>query len=261
MRRKWLTIGLGALMAAAGTAPARAESPSFDWYGLGGCTVPVVGMPIDFANVQADIPPDQRPKVLASGAGQAGLLFVFIKCPQNSLVGHGPNATRADVTQVLIGVLYQAATAEDADKPQFYLLASLTDWQAFVAAERGIGIPSELVDLDMSVVRDPATALGTFDVDVPWQGSPFVVDGQITAANQMRDFPQDAVHFFQGSKGFVRVHHDEEWALGNLATATITATGPDSRLARWMGAPSREAIGLYVWISDEQHVHRYTVDP
>jgi hypothetical protein len=254
------------MMAAAliAAAPAAADSPdsAFDWYGLGGCTVPVIGMPTDFDRVAPFIPDTEEEKVITVGAGdarQAGLLFVFIGCPDNLLDTSTASISREGVTQVLVGVLYQSGRAEDLDKAQFYLLSSAIDWHRFVHAERDLGLPSDYVpDMGLDVVRDPVTGLGAFAANVSGGAAPLAATGQILAPNPARDMAQDAVHFYKSSLGLVRVHHDESWAGGNEALGTITAPA-GSPVAGWMGATSAEAVGLYVWIHDTLHVHRYTI--
>lgn len=257
-------IAAAALAAGVGATPVAAAppEPAFDWYGLGGCTVPVVGMPTDFANVAPFIPDDQESRVInvgADGSRQAGLIFVFIGCPDNRIEKSTGNVPHGPVVQVMTGVLYQSGRQEDADKAQFYLLSSAIDWQPFVLAENGIGVPGQFVPAtDLNVVRDPASGLGSFEATVPGGSTPFTAVGQILAPNPNREFPQDAVHFFKGPQGLVRVHHDESWAAGNEAVGTIVAPA-GSPVAIWMGATAREAVGVYVWINDVLHIHRYRV--
>lgn len=263
LRARFVVMVAGVLFAAT-VAGATPPDPEFDWHGLGGCLVPVVGMPTDFANVAPYIPPGEHAKVIRTGpAGdQAGLLFVFIRCPENKLDTARGMSEASDVIQVMVGVLYQSARPEDLDKAQFYLLASAINWTPFVTAEKRLGFPSEHVKkLQLDVVRDETTGLGTFTVSVPQGRAALSVAGQILAPNPNRDHPQDAVHFLRGPHGLVRVHHDESWALGNEAIGTITAPA-GSPIATWMGATAREAIGVYVWIHDHLHVHKYRiVDP
>lgn len=263
MRNGSTSRALGCLVLVAvlvARAQATPPDPEFDWYGLGGCMVPVIGMPTDFANVAPYIPAEDHAKVIRTGAGdQVGLIFVLIRCPENRLDAVRGNYQRADVTQIMVGVLYQAGRPEDADKAQFYLLSSAIDWQPFVLLEARLGLPSDFVaHATVDVVRDPITGFGSFEASVPGGRAPFAVSGRILAPNPVRDAPQDAVHFFRGPLGLVRVHHDESWALGNEAVGTVIAP-PGTLVASWMGAAARDAVGVYVWIHDELHVHRYTL--
>lgn len=264
MNNRTLRVALGCLAVGGALLSSRAHAappdPEFDWYGLGGCTVPVIGMPTDFANLAPYIPAEDHARVIRTGAGdQAGLIFVLIRCPENRLDAERGGFQRDDVTQVMTGVLYQAARPEDLDKAQFYLLASAINWQPFVLSEQRLGLPSDFVaHTTLNVVRDPITGLGTFEASVPGGRAPLAVSGQILAPNPVRDAPQDAVHFFRGPLGLVRVHHDESWALGNEAVGTVVAA-PGTLVATWMGATARDAVGVYVWIHDELHVHRYTI--
>lgn len=246
----------------AASAQATPPGPAFDWYGLGGCTVPVVGLPTDFDNVAPFIPDGEEGKVITAGAGDArtaGLLFVFIGCPDNLLDTSAGGVSRSGVTQVMVGVLYESGRQADLDKAQFYLLSSAIDWHRFVLAEQDLGLPSDYVPgMGLSVSRDPVTGLGAFSASVPEGSAPLSATGQILAPNPQRDMAQDAVHFYRSSLGLVRVHHDESWAGGNEAVATIRAP-EGSPVTTWMGAPSASAVGLYVWINDTLHVHRYTV--
>lgn len=239
-----------------------AEGAEFDWRGTGGCTVPVVGVPVPFENVEPFIPESERERVITLGAdGQrlAGLVFVAIRCPENELLPSG--GRREDVVQTMVGVLYESLRLDDLDKAQFYLLASATNWQAFTSAERSLGLPSDFVSqAQLDVTRHPVTGLGPWSATVPGGRAPFSASGQILAPNPLREFPQDAAHYFLGSSGKVRVHHDESWALANEAVATITAP-PGSLVARWMGSTSAQAEGLYVWIHDHLHVHTYRIVP
>jgi hypothetical protein len=256
-------LALAVAASAALAAPARAGSAaSFDWYGLGGCTVPVVGMPIDFRNVAPIIPADHHSRVFTLGTGeqrQAMLIFLFSRCPTSSLQTESATVSSRDVVQVMVGVLYGAGTARDADKAQFYLLSSAVDWGLFVLAEKRIGLPTYLVpDLRMRISRDPLTGLGSFVASVPAGAATLTAAGRLLAPNPVREFPLDAAHFFQGPLGLVRVHHDESWAAGNEATGTISAPAGSS-VAGWMGATARDVIGLYYWDDVKKHVHRYAL--
>jgi hypothetical protein len=250
------------LFAASAQAQTDASGGEFDWQGLGGCTVPVVGMPVDFDNVERFIPESEHAKVITIGAGGqrlAGLIFVTIRCPHNHLLPSGEQ--RNDVSQAMVGVLYQSLGVHDLDKAQFYLLSSATNWHSFTQAERGLGLPSDNVpDAILDVTRDPVTGLGTWRADVPGGRAPFAATGEILAPDPIRELPQDAVHYFTGPQGRVRVHHDESWAPGNEAVGTITAPA-GSLVARWMGSTVAQAEGLYVWIHDHLHVHRYRFVP
>lgn len=248
--------------AMASAAQADPPGPEFDWHGTGGCEVPVIGMPTAWSNVEPYVPESQRSKVIVAGTGdqaQAGLIFVFIHCPHSLLDTDGPDLTRDDVVEVLTGVLYDSLGLDDVNHAQFYLLSSAINWQPFVNAEQGLGSPTDYVPAaSLTVDRDPVSGLGTFDADVPGGRAAMTVAGKILAPNPLRNLPQDATHFFVGPYGLVRVLHDESWALGNEALGTITAA-PGSLAAQLMGATSRDAEGLYVWINDDLHVHRYRI--
>lgn len=250
----------GAMLA--GAAQADPPGPEFDWHGTGGCEVPVVGMPTDWRNVEPYIPPAHRSKVVLAGSGdsaQAALLFVFIRCPHSLLDTDLPDLTRDGVVQVLTGVLYNPLGLDDVRNANFYLLSSAINWYPFAAAEGALGSPTDhQPEAALTVARDELSGLGGFEADVPGGRAPFHASGRILAPNPVRDFPQDAKHFFEGPYGGVEVLHDESWAPGNVATATISAE-PGSFVARVMGAASREAEGLYVWIHDAQHVHEYRI--
>jgi hypothetical protein len=252
--------GVLAAIAAAGTG--RAAAAEFDWGGYGGCTVPVVGVPVPFENVEPFIPASERDRVVTIGADGrrlAGLLFVVIRCPRNELLPSGD--TRDDVIQTMVGVLYQSLRLDDLDKAQFYLLASATDWGAFTSAERSLGLPSDFVPgAEVEVARHPVTGLGPWRAEVPGGRAPFSASGEIFAPNPVRNLPQDAVHYFNGSQGRIRVHHDESWAGANEAVATVTAPA-GGLVARWLGSTSARAEGVYVWIHDHLHTHRYRFAP
>ena len=262
IRARWPVAALSALVLLAAPGSASAAQEEFDWGGYGGCTVPVVGLPVPFENVEPFVPESERGKIVVIGADGkrlAGPLFVAIRCPINQLAPMGE--TRADVVQTLVGVLYESLGLDDLDKAQFYLLASATNWSSFTNAERGLGLPSDFVpQAAVDVARSPVTGLGPWTAHVPGGRAPFSASGQIFAPNPVRNLPQDAVHYFAGPYGRVRVHHDESWAGGNEAVATITAP-PGSLVARWMGSTSAQAEGLYVWIHDHLHVHRYRFVP
>ena len=258
----WTALALIAV-ASAGSAPAASAGTKadFDWFGLGGCTLPVVGMPVDFHNVAPDIPPEHHARLITLGSGehrQALLIFVLGRCPTNSLeMQWAAPASRQNVIQVMVGVLYEAGTSEDAGKAQFYLLTSAINWESFVAAEGRIGLPAYFEpNLGLSVDRDPLTGAGTFVAKVPKGAATLTASGQLVAPNPIREFDLDAAHFFQGPHGLVRVHHDESWAVGNAGQATIR-TPSGSRVARWMGATEGNASGFYYWDHETRHVHRY----
>jgi hypothetical protein len=248
----------------AGSVQADPTGPEFDWHGTGGCQVPVVGMPTHWRNVEPYVPESQRSKVIVAGNGdtaQATLIFVFIRCPHSLLDTDSPDVRRDNVVQVLTGVLYDSRGLDDVNHAQFYLLASAINWRPFVDAELGLGSPTDYVPgVSLVVNRDGLSGLGTFGASVPRGRAPLTASGTILAPNPFRELPQDATHFFEGPYGLIHVAHHESWAPGNDATATITAQ-PGSFVASLMGATSRDAEGLYVWIHDELHVHQYRIVP
>jgi hypothetical protein len=189
IRAVWLVAVLSALMAVAAPGPAAAADGEFDWGGYGGCTVPVVGLPVPFENVEPFIPESERGKIVVIGADGkrlAGLLFVAIHCPVNELTPMGE--TRADVVQTLVGVLYESLGLDDLNKAQFYLLASATNWSSFTNAERGLGLPSDFVpQAAVDVARSPVTGLGPWRADVPGGRAPFAASGEIFAPNPVRN--------------------------------------------------------------------------